>query len=85
MINGREIFDNYNKTVELYNTFNELKKENEQLKQEKVNYIKMLNEWENLVCVGLSSEGCCPSCEKCMFGELKEEIEKINSAIEVVK
>lgn len=31
MINGREIFDNYNKIVELYNKFNELKKENEQL------------------------------------------------------
>lgn len=34
MITGQEIFDNYNKIVELYNKFYELKQENEQLEIE---------------------------------------------------
>lgn len=46
MINGQEIFDNYNKIVELYNKFNELKKENEQLKQEKEQLKQQLEEFE---------------------------------------
>lgn len=57
----------------------ELQKENEQLKQEKAEYIKMLKDWEKLVCVNLS-EGCCPSCEVCLFGELKEKTEGIERA-----
>ena len=51
MITGQEIFDNYNKVVELYNKFYELKIENEQLKIEaailrtiKNNYKKLLKE-----------------------------------------
>lgn len=56
-----------------------LEKENEQLKQEKAEYIKMLKDWEKLVCVNLS-EGCCPSCEVCLFGELKEKTEGIERA-----
>lgn len=57
----------------------ELQEENEQLKQEKAEYIKMLKDWEKLVCVNLS-EGCCPSCEVCLFGELKEKTESIKRA-----
>lgn len=50
--------------------------ENKKLRQEKIQYIELLKEWKDLVCSNLS-EGCCPSCEECLFGKLKEQTDNI--------
>lgn len=72
MINGREIFDNYNKIVELYNKFNELKQENEQLKEQ----IKKLKEREQYeTCPYRSTDMGCDYCDW-KDRDLKEEYEK---------
>lgn len=53
-----------------------LENTNEKLRQEKEQCLELLKKWENSVCVGLS-EGCCPSCKECLFGELKEKTDNI--------